>query len=92
MYARSFAASLDPPSLQQTKLFQVIQVPYLGDPPIIKTFWLNCLIKTYLDDIAKTSSTSTNSSDEESKNKKKGKEDEVSIKEYKPLIEFVEED
>ena len=26
------------------------------------------------------------------KNKKKGKEDEVSIKEYKPLIEFVEED
>ena len=45
MYARSFAASLDPPSLQQTKLFQVIQVPYLGDPPIIKTFWLNCLIK-----------------------------------------------
>ena len=48
--------------------------------------------KTYLDYIAKTSSTSTNSSDEESKNKKKGKEDEVSIKEYKPLIEFVEED
>jgi len=43
--------------------------------------------------IVQTSSTSTNSSDEEYKNKKKSQEeDEVNIKEYKPLIEFVEED